>query len=84
MCVTCGCSDGSQTTYTLPGQKEDLHPSHTHVLEDGTVITHTHEPPPNHGQAEHHTHGHPAIKHHEDSSPQPQLPPLMPKPTAPL
>ena len=46
MCVTCGCSDGAQTTYTRPGQDNEQgmnHHSHTHVLEDGTVITHTHE-----------------------------------------
>lgn len=54
MCVTCGCSDGAQATYTRPEQQTDHH-SHTHVLEDGTVITHSHSthshpstPPPIH------------------------------------
>lgn len=41
MCVTCGCSDGAQTTYTRPGEQSDPH-HHTHVLADGTVITHSH------------------------------------------
>jgi len=41
MCVTCGCSNGAQTTYTRPGEQADHH-HHTHVLADGTVITHRH------------------------------------------
>jgi len=57
MCVTCGCSDGAQATYTRPGETD--HHSHTHVLEDGTVITHTHH--------SHSTHTHP--------SPHPPIPP---------
>lgn len=47
MCVTCGCSNGAQTTYTRPHQPTEPvtdQPSHTHVLADGTVITHTHLP----------------------------------------
>ncbi|NEP79081.1 MAG: hydrogenase nickel incorporation protein HypB, partial [Okeania sp. SIO3B3] len=46
MCVTCGCSDNSETTITnfQTGEKMsvDNHHSHTHTLPDGTVITHTH------------------------------------------
>ena len=42
MCVTCGCSDGAQTTYTRPGEQSAPHHHHTHVLPDGTVITHSH------------------------------------------
>lgn len=43
MCVTCGCSDGAQVTYTRPDETDHPdHHSHTHMLEDGTVITHTH------------------------------------------
>jgi len=45
MCVTCGCSDGAQLTYTRPAKPvADTEPhSHTHVLADGTVITHSHD-----------------------------------------
>mgnify|MGYP006273860871 FL=1 len=60
MCVTCGCSDGAQTTYTLPGQQHTHapdHHSHSHVLEDGTVITHSHT-------TDGHTHSHSSTKHH--------------------
>lgn len=42
MCVTCGCSDGAETTYTRPGEMPSPH-QHTHVLADGTVITHSHD-----------------------------------------
>jgi len=52
MCVTCGCSDGAQATYTRPEQQTDHH-SHTHVLEDGTVITHTHPSTPTHAAQAH-------------------------------
>jgi len=39
MCVTCGCSDGAETTLThLDGAE------HHHHLPDGRVITHTHAP----------------------------------------
>ncbi|MEO1095131.1 MAG: hydrogenase nickel incorporation protein HypB [Cyanobacteria bacterium J06638_28] len=64
MCVTCGCSDGAQTTYFQPGQQTmDAAESHTHVLPDGSVVTHTHSETetPNH----HHSHGqHPNGHHH--------------------
>ncbi len=50
MCVTCGCSDQSQPTLTnlqtgaveallRPNEESD---HHIHILEDGTVVTHTH------------------------------------------
>ncbi|MCU0527519.1 MAG: hydrogenase nickel incorporation protein HypB [Elainella sp. Prado103] len=48
MCVTCGCSDPNQTIITdlQTGNIEALPPeqfsAHTHVLADGTVVTHTH------------------------------------------
>jgi hydrogenase nickel incorporation protein HypB len=42
MCVTCGCSDDSQVTVTTLENGTTNH-SHTHILTDGTVITHTHE-----------------------------------------
>jgi len=72
MCVTCGCSDGAQTTYTRPGQDNEQgmnHHSHTHVLEDGTVITHTHETD--------HTPSHPttsSANHHHPTTPPPHHP----------
>jgi len=51
MCVTCGCSDEAQVTYTRPDQQPPEHHSqaggphtHTHVLADGTIMTHTHAP----------------------------------------
>ncbi|MEB3359595.1 MAG: hydrogenase nickel incorporation protein HypB [Synechococcales bacterium] len=63
MCVTCGCSDQAQVTYTRPGE----HPAtpdapmadtqHTHVLPDGTIITHTHA-----GESHNHDHHH---HHHQ-------------------
>ena len=61
MCVTCGCSDGAQATYTRPGDStapttHESH-SHTHVLADGTVVTHSHH------EHEHETHEH----HHPDA-----------------
>ncbi|MEA5518010.1 hydrogenase nickel incorporation protein HypB [Limnoraphis robusta] len=65
MCVTCGCSDDSETTMTNPqtGEKIEMkthhhHPhSHTHTLADGTVVEHTHP----HSQ----THKHPTSLHEE-------------------
>lgn len=49
MCVTCGCSENSQTQLTNPEtgavvtlSTSENHHSHTHTLPDGTVITHTH------------------------------------------
>jgi hydrogenase nickel incorporation protein HypB len=40
MCVTCGCSDDSNTTVT-PLNSSHPH-EHSHTLPDGRVITHTH------------------------------------------
>lgn len=47
MCVTCGCSDGAQATFThlhpqTSGHTPEAH-THSHTLPDGTVITHTHD-----------------------------------------
>lgn len=49
MCITCGCSDESETTLTNPEtgevtpiQSHNHEHSHTHTLPDGTVITHSH------------------------------------------
>jgi hydrogenase nickel incorporation protein HypB len=82
MCVTCGCSNGAQTTYTRPGQDEahsTEHHSHTHVLEDGTVITHTH--------GADHTPSHPtpsSDNHHHPTTPSPHHPThLTHPPTSP-
>jgi hydrogenase nickel incorporation protein HypB len=56
MCVTCGCGNGSQTTFTRPQlpSETDRPPDHLppaspgephrHTLADGTVITHHHGP----------------------------------------
>lgn len=48
MCVTCGCSDGADTTFTNPETGEVVtlansnHDSnHTHTLPDGIVVTHS-------------------------------------------
>ncbi len=67
MCVTCGCSDNSQSKITnlQTGTVEaiaatEIHPDeHTHVLEDGSIVTHTH------------THHHHSSSHH---SPSPEAP----------
>lgn len=69
MCVTCGCSDQSQPTLTnlQTGAVEAIAHSeagqHTHVLADGTVVTHTHS----HPHAEHSDH-HPAQSDHPHPS----------------
>jgi hydrogenase nickel incorporation protein HypB len=44
MCVTCGCSDDSETKITSleNGEVKYNHHHHTHTLADGTVITHSH------------------------------------------
>lgn len=47
MCVTCGCSDDSQTRITHPETGE-----HQHVLADGTVVNHSHD-----HDGDHHYHG---------------------------
>lgn len=58
MCVTCGCSDGGETTITNPATGEVVAISaedgehHTHTLLDGTVITHSHS----HKSPHSHTH----------------------------
>ena len=50
MCLTCGCSEGSESTITNPetGEKVSIGTEthkhyHTHTLPHGTVISHTHE-----------------------------------------
>jgi len=57
MCVTCGCSEGAEITITHDHTLEIGTPEHTHLLADGTVITHIHS----------HTHDHPDSSH--DSHP---------------
>jgi hydrogenase nickel incorporation protein HypB len=44
MCVTCGCSDNSETKITIPetGESDAHQHYHTHTLPDGTVISHSH------------------------------------------
>jgi len=72
MCVTCGCSDGAQPTYTRPGEptaNSQPH-SHTHVLADGTVITHSHGGTSAHSSKGHapHLHEHSADHLHHGHS----------------
>jgi hydrogenase nickel incorporation protein HypB len=80
MCVTCGCSDDSQPTLTnlQTGVVETLRSpesysnEHTHVLENGTVISHQHHHYDDHGN-NHHSHrdrthqGHPLHTNVESS-----------------
>lgn len=44
MCVTCGCSEGAEFTLNGAenGELNSIDAEHTHVLPDGTVITHSH------------------------------------------
>jgi hydrogenase nickel incorporation protein HypB len=74
MCVTCGCSDGNETTMTdlqtgtvTAIASPNAHTGeHTHVLEDGTVVTHTHHHGHSDGQHHHHhEHHHHEHSHHE-------------------
>ncbi|MBD2183532.1 hydrogenase nickel incorporation protein HypB [Planktothrix sp. FACHB-1355] len=51
MCVTCGCSDDANVTVTNPQTGE-----HTHVLADGTVVSHSHHH--EHSHEHHHEHPH--------------------------
>lgn len=67
MCITCGCSNGAQTTYTRPGQPAgDRVEPHTHVLEDGTILTHSHHDAHAHDHSDHNHSGH---GHSHDHSP---------------
>jgi hydrogenase nickel incorporation protein HypB len=70
MCVTCGCSDDAEVTMTnvQTGAVSTLTQEHTHVLSDGTVVTHSHHHTHAHngeGQAHSHdhNHAHPADPH---------------------
>lgn len=58
MCVTCGCSDGAETTLTHLSPHNHSAP-HTHTLPDGTLISHTHdESEHDHSDHDHHSHTH--------------------------
>ncbi len=62
MCATCGCQDGATTTVVDPETGE-----HTHVLADGTVVTHSHGSSTHeHGHAHTHTHEHTHEHVHEE------------------
>ncbi|MDX2228238.1 MAG: hydrogenase nickel incorporation protein HypB [Leptolyngbyaceae cyanobacterium bins.349] len=71
MCVTCGCSDENEPTLTdlqtgtvTAIAAIDSHTdAHTHMLEDGTVVTHTHHH--EHSNHEHSNHKH---SNHEHSN----------------
>ncbi|MEO0603864.1 MAG: hydrogenase nickel incorporation protein HypB [Myxococcota bacterium] len=58
MCTTCGCSDGATTTVINPATGE-----HSHVMPDGTVVTHSHDHA--HGQAHSHDHDHDHAHDHD-------------------
>lgn len=79
MCVTCGCSDQSQATMTnlQTGSTENLSTEvhadeHEHVLEDGTVITHSHSH--SHSHSHHPSHPHPDSSSHHHSHHHPHPP----------
>ncbi|OKH44601.1 hydrogenase accessory protein HypB [Calothrix sp. HK-06] len=57
MCVTCGCSDDVHVKVTMVDSlhDENHHHHHTHVLPDGSVVTHTHHPEPAHIHAQVHS-----------------------------
>ncbi len=59
MCVTCGCSDNSEVTVTTL-EKDESGSFHTHTLEDGTVIAHSHhhDNSPSHSHSHGQTHSH--------------------------
>jgi hydrogenase nickel incorporation protein HypB len=86
MCITCGCSDDAQPTYTRPDlQNGHVHPhrhlhshSHTHLLEDGTTITHDHPTHPNH------SHSHPSADPAGLVVPVPPNYPVTPASTSPI
>ncbi|NES72603.1 MAG: hydrogenase nickel incorporation protein HypB, partial [Okeania sp. SIO2D1] len=60
MCLTCGCSDHSETTLTnIQNDQAEEQYQHTHTLPDGTLITHTHShssPHEHHSPAAPHLH----------------------------
>jgi hydrogenase nickel incorporation protein HypB len=64
MCVTCGCSDDAEVTISnvQTGAVSTLPHEHTHVLPDGTVVTHSHHAHSH--RVEGHTHDH--DHHHAD------------------
>jgi len=83
MCVTCGCSDGAETTLTNPETGEVVamanpnhDQSHTHALPDGTVITHSSSSSHSHthtlpdGRVITHTHTHDSSGNHHDEASQ--------------
>ena len=82
MCITCGCSDGAQVTFThvdqLINQQTPDPPSaashtHTHTLADGSVITHSHDgasAPSHNGASTHHHHG--EVNHSHNGAPTPR------------
>ena len=51
MCVTCGCADDAQVTFTPVGRAAPgtVPQPHTHVLADGTQLSHTHPAVAAHG-----------------------------------
>ena len=82
MCITCGCSDGAQVTFTrvdqlinqqTPDPLSAASHTHTHTLADGSVITHSHDgasTPSHNGASTHHHHG--EVNHSHDGAPTPR------------
>lgn len=83
MCVTCGCSDGADTTLTNPETGEVVamanpnhDQSHTHTLPDGTVVAHSSSSSHSHthtlpdGRVITHTHTHDSSGNHHDEASQ--------------
>lgn len=68
MCLTCGCSNNSETTLTNPETGELIEMKanghehhHTHTLPDGTVITHSHSHESTHTHTSNASHVHAKI-----------------------
>ncbi len=60
MCLTCGCSETAEVALTHSSTGQKTH-EHTHILDDGTVITHSHEDHHNGHNHEHHHHSHNSV-----------------------
>ena len=62
MCTTCGCSEGN--VVTIEGENGE----HTHVLPDGTVVSHSHDHDHDHDHSHDHDHHH-GHEHHDHAAP---------------
>jgi len=72
MCVTCGCSDDANPTFThLAAHTAAAALTHSHVLADGQVITHSH---PQETRQQTHEHHHPSSHAALETAPPPRHP----------